>query len=248
MKAIKREIEMLLVGLTGGIATGKSTTSRILRERYGAPIVDADVIAREVVEPGTSAYKKIVARFAKDSPDLLLEDGSLNRPVLGRLVFGPENEAARKDLNSIVHPAVRWEMARQVLVAWAVGHRMVILDVPLLFESKLDRFVGTSMAVVCSEEVELERLLARDSFLDKDDAEKRIASQMSLDEKRRLADHVIENNGGLEELEGQIDAVIRKIRPSAAWTFIEWVLPPVGLLSALYYFVMRNYYQPKAKL
>lgn len=218
---------MLILGLTGGIATGKSTVSKRLSEKHSLTIVDADLIARQVVEPGTSAYRRIVSHFQPLVPDLILEDqgGALNRPALGRAVFG--NEKERLFLNSVVHPAVRYEMLRQVVVAWVAGKDLVILDVPLLFESKLDRFCGRTVVVTCNEDQELKRLLDRDSHLTEDDAKKRIASQMDLEKKKTLANSVIDNSGTLDELYTQVDKLVETVRPSQVATLATWLGPPV---------------------
>lgn len=234
---------MLILGLTGGIATGKSTVSSHLRSEHNIPIIDADVIARQVVEPGTPAYAKIVAHFQDKVPDLLLPPAEqdkalstntpgpryLNRPALGRAIFG--NEKERLFLNSVVHPAVRREMLRQAVVAYLRGHDIVVLDVPLLFESKLDRFCSTSVVVACSPELEFTRLRARDAHLTEEDARQRIASQMDLDVKRSKAGLVIENDGTLEELKARVDEVVEKVKPSKVSTLVAWLGPPVALGS-----------------
>lgn len=131
----------VVVGLTGGIATGKSTVSSLLKASH-VPIVDADVLAREVVAPGTSGLKAIVRAFGSD---VLQLDGSLDRAKLGALVFA--DEAQRRKLNAIVHPAVRRAMLWDVLKHWVRGERMCVVDVPLLVESKLHRFVGKVVVV-----------------------------------------------------------------------------------------------------
>lgn len=234
---------MLILGLTGGIATGKSTVSKRFAHKHKLPIVDADIIARQVVEPGTSAYKKIVDHFGPSTPDLLLEDKTLNRPVLGRAVFG--NEKERLFLNSVVHPAVRKEMLRQTIVAYVKGHDIVVLDIPLLFESKLDRFCSQTVAVSCPEDLEFKRLMARDSHLTEQDARNRIGSQMDLAVKREKANHVIDNSGSLEELYEQIDKLVEKIRPSVVSTWASWLGPPVatGVVAIALWF-----HHSKAKL
>ncbi|SAM06886.1 hypothetical protein [Absidia glauca] len=132
---------MKLVGLTGGIASGKSTVSRLLQEQQ-VPIIDADKIAREVVEPGRRANRQIREHFGDE---VFLPDGHLDRPKLGDIIF--TDPSKRKILNACVHPAVRLEMLKQVLYHWLSGAKVVVLDVPLLFESKLDRFVGTTVVV-----------------------------------------------------------------------------------------------------
>jgi len=238
---------MLIVGLTGGIATGKSTVSKYLSEKHHLPIVDADLIARQVVEPGTKAYKQIISHFTPLIPEgesLVDEHGSLNRPVLGRAVFG--NEIERKVLNSIVHPAVRLEMARQVILTWVKGYPMVILDVPLLFESKLDIYCGVSVVVSCNDEQQRSRLLKRDPHLSEDEADKRIASQMSINEKLLLADYVIKNESSLDTLYCKLDALISNMKPNIIVSLAEWLLPPIGFIVALYIYIKRkNRIRPK---
>lgn len=230
---------MLIVGLTGGIATGKSTVSKRLRDHHHIVIVDADAVAHEVVEPGKPAYNEIVKQFGSVTPDLVLPDGKLNRPALGRTVFG--NPDRLRVLNSIVHPAVRKTMAWQIAKSWVQGEKIVVADVPLLFEAKLDQFVGLSVAVLCDEEIQFERLRARDPHLSEDDAHRRIASQMPLSEKRRRADCVIENDGSLEDLNAKVDAVVADIMPSEMRTWAQRV-PPIGLGYALwaYLFPVRS--------
>lgn len=125
-----------VVGLTGGIATGKSSVSNLLKAKH-IPIIDADILARQVVEPGTSALSKIVSTFGEE---ILLPDGTLDRKKLGEIIF---NDAPkRKQLNGIVHPAVRKAMFWSIVKFWLKGERLCILDVPLLYEGGLDRFVG----------------------------------------------------------------------------------------------------------
>lgn len=233
---------MLILGLTGGISTGKSTTSSILKGKYNLPIIDADIIARQVVEPGKPAYKKIVEHFGKQSEQLLLEDGNLNREVLGRLVFG--NEEERQFLNKAVHPAVRKEMLFQMIKFWVKGAKIVVFDVPLLFESRLDIFCGETVVVACSDSLQLERLLKRNPELSRDDAEKRIASQMNMDRKRKLADHVIENDGDLKQLEEKLETIVAAIQPNNLLWLLEWLIPPFGLLMATVS-VARNYFAAK---
>lgn len=225
---------MLLLGLTGGIATGKSTVSKRFKEHHKLTIIDADIIARQVVEPGTSAYKAIVKHFGES---ILQEDGTLDRPALGRAVFG--NEPNRLYLNSVVHPAVRKEMLRQVVAAYIKGCDMVILDIPLLFESKLDRFCSQTVVVSCDEDKQFERLRKRDPHLSEDDAQKRIASQMSLEEKRSKANHVIDNNGSLENLYAQVDSLVDNVRPNSLISLAGWLGPPVatGVVAVALYWL-----------
>jgi dephospho-CoA kinase len=130
-----------VIGLTGGIATGKSTVSTQLATR-GIPVIDADLLAREVVRPGSRALKKIISTFGRE---VLQEDGTLDRAKLGAIVFRDEEE--RRKLNAIIHPAVRWGMAMGVLKCWLRGERVCVLDVPLLIETKLYLWVGRVVVV-----------------------------------------------------------------------------------------------------
>ncbi|KAK6381315.1 Dephospho-CoA kinase cab5 [Exophiala oligosperma] len=194
---------MRVIGLTGSIATGKSTCSQTLSSPpYSLPLIDADLLARKAVEPGTWGYRRIVATFGPTTPDLLLpasdpqcggkEDGPagkgrpLNRPALGRRVFGngEERVADRKKLNAIVHPAVRFYMARAMLYYYLLGHWAVVLDVPLLFESGLDIFCSTVVVVAVSDpKIQMQRLRERDPHLSPEDAENRVKSQVDVREK-----------------------------------------------------------------
>jgi dephospho-CoA kinase len=234
---------MHIVGLTGGIASGKSTVSKLIKQEHNIPIIDADIVARQVVEPGTTGYKKIVSYFSESVPDLLAEDGSLNRPALGRAVFG--NEPARKRLNSIVHPEVRKETIKQILWAYIRGEPILVLDVPLLFESRFDVICATTITVACDEDVQLDRLLKRDTHLSRDEADKRIASQMKMEDKRKLADVVIDNNGTLQQLEATVSEVIRDLTPNRLLSFTEWIFPPLAFVMALYSYLTKKSGRPK---
>lgn len=221
---------MLIVGLTGGIASGKSTVSGRLSKEHKLTIVDADLIAREVVEPGTAGYNKVISAFLEAVPDLVNEDKTLNRAALGRAVFG--NKERLSKLNSIVHPAVRKEIAKQILGAYLRFESLVILDIPLLFESGLNKICGVTLTVTCSDELQIERLLKRNAELTKEDAEKRISSQMNNDQRNHKADLVIDNNKDLKDLEEAVDSVVKQIRPWWIWTVLDY-FPPFGLISAL---------------
>ncbi|RST76347.1 dephospho-CoA kinase [Siminovitchia acidinfaciens] len=192
-----------IVGLTGGIASGKSTVSKLLEKR-GFTIVDADIAARKVVEPGESAYSEIVEAFGKE---ILLKDGTLDRDKLGSIVF--QNEEERQKLNGIVHPAVRKKMKEWQEEAIKAGKQTVVLDIPLLYESKLTHLVEKVIVVYVNEETQLKRLMERNEFTE-DEAKSRISSQMPLREKLELADAVLDNNGTIEETEKQLDQLIEK--------------------------------------
>lgn len=227
---------MLVLGLTGGIASGKSTVSKEFQS-LGLPVVDADVIAREVVEPGKQAYQQVVAAFQKDVPDLVNEDKSLNRPALGRAVFGRKDRLAI--LNRIVHGAVKKEIAKQLLSLYIRGYGVVVLDVPLLFESGLNYICGATLAISCLKELQLQRLLERNPELTEEDANKRIASQLSTEERNFRADKVIDNSGTLQELHDAIAKVTSETKPSLFWTIVD-LFPPFGLLNAAVTMIYRG--------
>ncbi|MFO7248113.1 MAG: dephospho-CoA kinase [Bacillota bacterium] len=192
------------LGLTGGIACGKSTVLAMF-VKWGIPTVDADVLARRVVEPGAPAWREIVERFG---PDILLPDGRINRKRLGALVFA--DEQARRELNRIVHPRVREIMWRDVEEAERRGAKLVVCDVPLLYESGLEDRFDAVMVVYVPPEEQLRRLMVRDS-LTREEALARIHAQMPIEEKRRRADYVIDNSGSLAETERQVNAFLRQV-------------------------------------
>lgn len=187
------------IGLTGGIACGKSTVAAMLVRR-GALLVDADRIAREVVEPGAPVLIQVIDRFGAD---LLLEDGSLDRKKLGERVFG--NPGALKDLEALLHPPIRTTM-RERMQAYETQHpdKLVVVDVPLLYESNLQAMYNQVMVVYVPRSVQMERLMKRDG-LTEEQANKRLNSQMPIETKKELADIVIDNSGTMEETEQQID-------------------------------------------
>ncbi|KAF2727102.1 dephospho-CoA kinase [Polyplosphaeria fusca] len=242
---------MLFLGLTGSIATGKSTVSSLLRQApYSLPIIDADLIARQVVEPGTPGYKAIIKHFLPTTPDLLLPDATvrgrpLNRPALGRRVFGQgeEKEKDRKVLNGIVHPAVRKEMYKQMVWAYLKGNWAVVLDVPLLFESGWERYCGTILVVGVSDPaIQMKRLRERDAHLTEEDARNRVLSQGDVREKaerclRRGPGRgvVVWNDHDKEHLKREMDKVMSEVRRGSPrwWGFLLWVFPPLAALSGL---------------
>src|SRR5690625_2548609 len=177
----------LTIGLTGGIATGKSTVSSMIAN-FDIPIIDADKIAREVVEPGRTAYMEIIQKFGSE---ILKKDETLNRKRLGEIIFS--NKEKRDQLNNIVHPAVRKEMLQQRDYFVNLGVNSVVLDIPLLFESNLMNYVEKTIVVYIPEKLQLKRLMKRD-YLTKNEALKRIRSQMPTSDKIKLADVVIDNS------------------------------------------------------
>lgn len=186
------------IGLTGGIASGKSTVSAMLTE-LGAALVDADRIAREVVEPGTAELSEIARAFGED---VLHEDGTLNRKRLGAIVFA--DAAQRKRLEQIVHPAIRRIMRQRMAeLEKADPKRLVVVDVPLLFESGLQGMFERVMLVYVPPDVQLKRLMARDD-LTREQALDRIGAQMPMERKRELADIIIDNSGSKDETREQV--------------------------------------------
>jgi dephospho-CoA kinase len=186
-----------MLGLTGGIGSGKSTVADLLRRR-GAVIIDADAIAREVVEPGMPALLALVERFGDE---ILRADGSLDRPALARLAF--VDDESRLALEKITHPAIGEEFLRRV--AAAEPGTVVVHDVPLLVESKRGFDYGAVIVVEAPREVRLARLESRG--VPREDAEARMAAQATDEERRAIATWVIDNAGELADLERQIDAI-----------------------------------------
>ena len=196
---------MKLVGLTGGIASGKTTVAKIL-EGLGAAIVDADVLSREVVEPGQAAWHDIVSTFGGE---VLQADQTLDRQKLRAIIFN--NPRARKQLEAIIHPRVRALAEQRIREHSEAGYTVVVYVVPLLFEGNLQDGLRPVILVACDIDVQRQRLVKRDQ-LDGTTAQKHIEAQMSLEQKRRLADYVIENNGSLADLERQVREVLAKIQ------------------------------------
>ena len=193
----------MIIGLTGSIASGKSTVSTMLK-RKGFPIVDADKIARQVVELGSPVLQEISRVFGES---VLQADGSLNRVKLGEIIFN--DEEMRQKLNGIIHPAIRQEMLKQKDEWLAGGANTVIMDIPLLFESKLQSFVDTIIVVSVTPEIQKERLIAR-NVLSEEEADRRIQSQLPVKEKEKAADAVLFNNGTVEETQKQLDSLLLK--------------------------------------
>ncbi|CAH0128377.1 Dephospho-CoA kinase [Peribacillus sp. Bi96] len=190
-----------IIGITGGIASGKSSVSLYLQE-LGFTIVDADLASRAVVEPGEEAYHQVVKTFGED---ILLTDGTIDRVKLGSIIF--HDQEKRLLLNGIVHPAVRKWMRLKTEAALAAGEETVFMDIPLLFESKLTYMVEKTLLIYVDERVQLERLMNRNG-LSETDALARIHSQMPLADKKALADAVIDNNGDLTETKKQVKAIL----------------------------------------
>jgi dephospho-CoA kinase len=187
---------VLVVGLTGGIGSGKSTVSAMLAEK-GALVIDADAITREQQQPGHEVFDAMVERFG---PGIVAGDGTLDRPAVAAIVFA--DEQARKDLEAIVHPAVGAEMLNR-MQAVADTDQVVVYDVPLLVESARKGY-GAVVVVDVDPEVAVERLVEL-RHMDDGDARARIANQASREERRAVADRIIDNSGTIEDLRRQVD-------------------------------------------
>ena len=192
---------MKLYGLTGGIASGKSTVSRMLRE-LGAHVLDADVIAREVVEPGTPGLKAVAERF----PGVLDPDGRLDRAKLGARVFGDPQERAA--LNALLHPLIGQQFMLRTQALAEQGVERVLYDAPLLIENRLHEGMDGVVLVWVPREVQKARLRARDG-LDEAAVEARLAAQLPLDEKRQHATWVVDNSGELGTTRARVEEVWR---------------------------------------
>lgn len=191
------------VGLTGGIASGKSTVSAILRE-LGAVVIDADQLAREVVAPGTEGLAEIVAVFGEQ---VLTADGELDRPAMGALVFA--DEGRRRALEAIIHPRVRARSAE--IEAAAPPDAVLVHDIPLLAESGMGSTFDAVVVVDVPQEVQLDRMLSLRAMT-QDDARARIAAQASREQRRAIATHLIDNTGTLEDLRHRVTEVFESVR------------------------------------
>lgn len=200
---------MKWIGLTGGIASGKSSVSQILKGE-GFAVVDADAIAKEVVEAGSPGFKAVVAQFGTD---VLKPDGSLDRKRLGQLVFG--NPQKLLALESILHPLVKQETLRQRQGHQSQGERVVFYDVPLLFEKKMQSEFDGILVVTASDEMLRQRMRDRDGLSDVE-ISNRLQSQLPMNEKIKQATWVIENHGSLQDLRQSVLDLIAKIQSGKA--------------------------------
>ncbi|KAG0015143.1 hypothetical protein BGZ81_011832 [Podila clonocystis] len=226
---------MKVVGLTGGIASGKSTVvSTILS--LNIPVIDCDVLARLVVEPGHSAYKKLAAHFGGEIFQNQEIGQPLDRAKLGSIIF--TDAAQRRVVNSIIHPAVRDEILGRLLKYWIKGTSLVVIDVPLLLEGELWRIVSEVIVIYCPPEVQLARIQSRDG-LTAQEAQARIDSQRPLIEKVEYADHVIYNISDLDTLKKSTLQVMKVIKPNPIWTVLGY-FPPFTFLMAAWVIVKRH--------
>jgi len=188
------------IALTGGIATGKTYVATRLREA-GVPMVDADVLAREVVAPGTTALAAIRKRFG---PDAVRRDGTMDRIRVGQIIF--KDKRARLDLEAIIHPAVI-KAVNDFFNGLPRRTPFAVADIPLVYETGRDKDFDAIIVVACPREMQLQRLMERNK-LSKEDAERRLAAQLPIDQKVKKATYVIKNDGSFAETDAQIKALI----------------------------------------
>jgi dephospho-CoA kinase len=203
-----------VIGLTGGIGTGKSTVAHMLAA-LGAVVIDADAIVRELQAPGSPALDEIARSFG---PEVLDAGGGLRRDALAAVVF--RDPEARRRLDAILHPRVGAEMARRAEAARRAGAALVVLDIPLLFEVRAAAggrgpfALDATVLVYCTREQQIARIRARDGC-SRDEAERRLAAQLPIEDKRALADRVIDNSGPLAETEHQVRALVAELTAPA---------------------------------
>lgn len=196
---------MRTVGLTGGIATGKSTVAGLLRDR-GVEVVDSDLLAREVVEPGGEALREIASRFGEG---VVGPEGSLDRAALAAIVFA--DASARADLEAITHPRIAALSAQRIAAAQERGAGLLVVDIPLLYEAQRESAFAGVMVVCAPATLQLRRMVERDGFTE-DEARQRIAAQLPIEEKRRRATWVIDNSGTLAQTERQVEEWLLQMR------------------------------------
>lgn len=199
---------MLVWGLTGGIACGKSTVAKMIEDE-GIPVFDADRIAREIVEPDQPGWKQIVAEFGED---VLAKDRSIDRAKLARIVFSdPE---ARRKLEAFTHPRIRDTIGQKILEAAGAGKELAFVDAALMIETGWSHDFKGVVVVHCTPEQQLERLMKRDGMSEAD-AKKRVSAQMPLEEKKKAATHVILNDGNPVKTRRQVSDLLAKLKEEA---------------------------------
>ncbi|KAL5712983.1 dephospho-CoA kinase [Ranunculus cassubicifolius] len=215
---------MRIVGLTGGIASGKSTISNLFKSN-GIPVVDADLIARDVLKKGTGGWRRVVKAFGEE---ILQADGEVDRAKLGEIVFS--DPSRRQVLNKLLAPYISYGIFFEVFKLWMKGCKTIVLDIPLLFEAKMDLWTRPIIVVWVDPETQLQRLMARDGSSE-EQASNRISAQIALDWKRAKADIVIDNSGSLERTQERFREILIKITRPLTW--VEFLLSRNGALCVL---------------
>lgn len=235
---------MRLIGLTGGIACGKSTVSRELRERHGLAVVDADALAREATRPGRWGYRRVVRAFGNNPSQSIIDPTTreLDREAVARLAFA--DPIARKRLNSATHLPIALALAKALLCHWLRLKPLVVVDMPLLFETGFDRFCAATVVVSASDELQVARLKDRDG-MDEARARARIAAQMKGEERERRATAVVRNGADCsrEQLTKQVDSLVADradgiFRPRWLWAVATW--PPVWVVVVGWFWLGRR--------
>lgn len=216
---------MFLVAVTGGIGTGKSTVCKIFADNQ-IPIVDADVIARQVVEPGKPALEKIRREFGEE---VFNANGELDRQKLGQIIFSSVEK--RKILNEITHPEIHRTIYKQVFKYFLLGHNFIVLELPLLFETGvMMNYVHKIITVTCEEDLQLSRITGRNGMTEAD-AKKRISSQMPLEEKCEQSHFIVENSGSLRDMEEQVLRILGLLLDSNHhWRIRGYILAATAVL------------------
>ncbi|CAL4942957.1 unnamed protein product [Urochloa decumbens] len=215
---------MRLVGLTGGIASGKSTVSNLFMNT-SVPVIDADVVARNVVQKCTGGWKKIVKAFGDE---ILLDNGEIDRARLSQIVFSDPSK--RQLLNRLLGPHISSGIFWKIAKLWMKGCKVIALDIPLLFETKMDRWTNPVIVVWVNLETQIERLMSRDGCSE-EQSQNRINAQLALDWKKSEADIVIDNSGSLDDTKQQFREVLRKVSEPLTWK--ERLRSRDGLISVV---------------
>ncbi|XP_055377843.1 dephospho-CoA kinase [Condylostylus longicornis] len=234
---------MFLIAITGGIATGKSTVAKVFKDNK-VPVIDADLIARQIVEPGKPAWHQIKKVFGDE---VIQENGEINREILGKLIFN--DKELRRKLNEITHPTIHRTIFLQVFHEFVRGTNYVVMDLPLLFETGiLLDFIHKIICVTCDEETQIKRVMQRNN-LSKEDAKKRISSQMSLDQKCEKSNFVIDNSGLISTTELETKNILNILNLSKHhWRIRFYFILGIGAivfvilwLNSLFKFVPISY-------
>lgn len=201
---IERGVSMKVIGLTGGIASGKSTVSMLLKQK-GAVIIDADNIARQILEPNKPAWVEVIKHFGRE---ILQNNNEIDRKKLANIVFSDKGQL--EVLNSITHPIIINEIKKRI-ESYSKTNKVVVVDAALILELGLDRLVDEVWVIAIDEKTQLKRLLEREKNMSRQEALARIRSQMPQTEKIKLADRVLDNNGSLDDIKNQIEILWREI-------------------------------------
>lgn len=195
----------MIIGLTGGIGSGKSTVSRILKDEYAIPIVDADLISREVVKPGSDGIRQLKLKFGAQ---IIQQDGKLDRTALRKMMAA--SQLVKDELDAVLHPLIQKEVLNQFSQLRNHGKSFIVYDCPLLFQTHQQRFTDKIMVVIAEREIRIQRIIARD-HISRELSDKMIKLQMSESEMMAQADVVIDNNGDEHMLHRCVDVLMKKI-------------------------------------